>query len=101
MRLAIQVTERDIMNGSCADAKGCAIALAATRAIESHPRIASVMVLPRTIKLYDASGKLVCCRNLPPQARTFVTVYDSGHCVRPFNFGVNLPHEHRKNRRKK
>ena len=91
MRLTINVTERDIMTGTCADAELCAIALAAIRATANHPRIWRVSVQPRTIKFFNAGNQMVCCRNLPRKAREFITNYDSGHSVRPISFGVNLP----------
>ncbi|RYX83936.1 hypothetical protein EON83_12420 [bacterium] len=91
MNLPIQVTERDILNGSCNSPYSCAIALAANRALKGHSRIIYCDVLMKTIRFYDGSGDLVCAVKLSKSAKNFVRAYDAGLLVRPFTMQVKLP----------
>lgn len=77
----IEVTFADIADGRRCSTVGCAIALAAERALPGR----ALEIIYGAIQLVDAEVRL------PDPALSFIRAFDSGCAVQPFAFEVEVP----------
>jgi len=78
--LVVTVTEDDIRLGDQGDPESCAIALAASRALNSHVSVGYTWV-------FDMDRDITY--DMTPEMRWFVTKFDEGEEVFPRTFEVN------------
>jgi hypothetical protein len=82
--VTIDVTDEDIANGKPKEPYGCPIYLAGKRAGIERLRVGSSCL---DVLEGDRSMNI----ELPPEASSFITLFDFGALVYPFSFTIELP----------
>lgn len=86
--MKIQVTAKDIQEGRPGKVCACPIAIAGSRAYGCTMEVGNTLMGPH---------EELHCRNwglLPKEAREFVTAFDNGRSVQPFEFEIEF-NQHR------
>lgn len=89
--MRVQVTQEDIDKGVDCDSGRCPIARALLRQV---PGVVSVCVTVDGVDYAKADGRFAAVE-LPREAVRFITLFDDGRLVSPFEFDLNLRPEGR------